>query len=84
MIPRSSGFFSIAIKFIPYSFSTGAKSWTETTYWIPGRAEDGKSYLRHDDDLITRKLQLLDCVSKDNLGETVRVYLEMAEHERYV
>ena len=35
----------------------------------------GKTYLRHDDKLIARKLELLDGIAQDNLGESVRVHL---------
>ena len=32
-------------------------------------------YLGHDDKLLARKLELLDCVAQDDLGETIRVHL---------
>ena len=32
-------------------------------------------YLGHDDKLIARKLELLDSVAQDDLGETVRIHL---------
>ncbi len=32
-------------------------------------------YLRHDDKLVTGKVELLDGVSENDLGETVGVYL---------
>ena len=31
--------------------------------------------LGHDDELLTREVELLDRLSKDNLGETIRVHL---------
>ena len=39
------------------------------------RQVGGSTYLRHDDKLIAWKLELLDRVAQNDLGESVRVHL---------